>query len=46
MDLYNNEAPAFTAWVVANKLLHEPLVIGVYSARVAVSGPKPRGRPS
>ena len=27
MDLYNHEAPSFTAWVVANKLLREPLVV-------------------
>jgi FkbM family methyltransferase len=27
MDLYNNEAPAFTPWVIANKLLQEPFVI-------------------
>ena len=27
MDLYNHEAPAFTAWVVAFKLLREPFVI-------------------
>src|SRR5262249_53704009 len=27
MDLYNNGAPAFTPWVIGNKLLQEPFVI-------------------
>jgi FkbM family methyltransferase len=27
MDLYSNEAPFFTRWVVANEYLHEPFVV-------------------
>ena len=27
MDLYNNDSPAFTSWVIENDLLREPFVV-------------------
>jgi hypothetical protein len=42
MELYNNDSPAFTTWVIENDLLEEPFVV----IDVGVQGLQDNGAPT